>query len=418
MMSRFPTISETFILYEILELERLGLHVEVFPLIQEHDHVQHPEARAVIERVHYSPFLSVDVLRAQWHWLRRRPAAYLRAWKAALRGNLGSWSFLLRALVVVPQAALFARQMQDLGVEHIHAHWATHPALAAYVIRRLTGIPYSITAHAHDIYEEQAMLEEKLRQASFVVTISDYNRRFLQELYGPEIADKIAVIRCGVDPAVFQPAPAKPDQRPFTIICVASLRDYKGHPYLIEACAQLKAQGIQFRCLLVGEGQDRPQIAAQIARLGLSDWITLLGHQPRQRVSKLVADADVMVLPSVTTRTGKKEGIPVALMEALATEKPVIATAISGIPELIEDGRTGLLVPERDTPSLAQAIRRLYDDPELRRQLGAAGRAKVLQEFNLQQNTAALFKLLSRPWKADTASVSHRALSDMPQPKP
>ncbi len=415
--SRFPVISETFILYEILELERLGLRVEVFPLMRQQEHVQHAEARTIVERAHYSRFISPAVLKAQLYWLRKRPGAYLRAWKAALRGNMGSLGFLLRALVVVPQAALFARQMQDVGVEHIHAHWATHPALAAYVIQCLTDLPYSITAHAHDIYEDRAMLDEKLRHASFVVTISDYNQRFLRELYGSSVADKIVVIHCGIDPDVFQPRPVKADSDRFTIICVANLRDYKGHPYLIDACAHLKTQKVKFRCLLVGEGEDRPQIEAQIARLGLNDCITLLGHQPRQRVSELVAEADVMVLPSIITKTGKKEGIPVALMEALATEKPVVATAISGIPELIEDGRSGLLVPERDSHALAEAIRRLYDSPALRKELGAAGRAKVLREFNLQANTAALFKLLVQPWRTQPVGVAQSRRAEAAQPE-
>jgi len=398
LMSRFPKVSETFILYEILELERLGMHVEIFPLVHEHESVAHPEAQALVERAHYSRLASPAVLTAQFYWLFRRPAAYVRAWWGSIRGNLGSRKFLLRAAVIVPQAALFARQMEALGVKHLHAHYATHPALAAYVINQLSGLPYSITAHAHDIYVERPMLGEKIRAASFVAAISDYNKRLLGELYGDEALEKTIVIHCGIDPAVFQPRPAKERTGPFTIVCVASLQDYKGHPYLVDACAELKALGLDFRCVCIGEGEDRPQIEAQIARHGLQDHVQLLGQQPRNRVSEMLAQADVMVLPSVVTPSGKKEGIPVALMEALATELPVVATAISGIPELIEDGTTGLLAPERDSHALAMALRRLYHEPELGRQLGAAGREKVLREFNLHTNTVALSNLLAQDW--------------------
>ncbi len=403
-MSRFPTINETFILYEILELERLGLQVEIFPLIRQQEQVVHPEVEALVERTHYSRVLSSQVLAAQLYWLRKRPRAYFNAWYQSLRGNIRSLGFLARALFVVPQAALFARQIEALEVEHVHAHWATHPTLAAYVVHRLTGTPYSITAHAHDIYENRTMLDEKIRQASFVVTISQYNLQLLSELYGSTATNKTVVIHCGIDPYVFQPRSDMSRSTPFTIVCVASLRDYKGHPYLIEACAELAAQGLSFQCLLIGEGEDRPKIEAQIAQLGLNSYVSLLGHQPRNRVSELVAEADVVVLPSVTTNSGKKEGIPVALMEALASEKPVVATEISGIPELIEDGHSGILVPERNAQLLAEALFKLYNDPELGRRLGVAGRNKVLNEFDLRQNTARLSSLLLQDWTSEAAA--------------
>jgi glycosyltransferase involved in cell wall biosynthesis len=411
LMSRFPKISETFILYEILELERLGMQVSVFPLVQQHEQVMHAEARAVVERASYSTLVSQQVLAAQFFWLRKRPQAYLRAWWHAIRGNISSPKFLLRAVAVVPQAAWFARAMQAAGVEHVHAHWATHPALAAYVVQQLTELPYSFTAHAHDIYVERPMLEEKMRHASFVVTISAYNRRLLKQWYGA-VADKTVIIHCGVDPDVFQPRDQARRNAVFTILCVASLQDYKGHPYLVEACRQLKDQGVAFQCLLVGEGEDRPHIEALIAEHGLQAEVRLLGQQSRDRVSVLAAEADVMVLPSVTTSSGKQEGIPVALMEALATELPVVATAISGIPELIEDEQTGLLVPERNAAALAAALLRLYHAPALGQRLGRAGREKVLREFNLRVNTAALYTLLERDWREPVTALGTSLLLD------
>ena len=397
LMSRFPKISETFILYEILELQRLGMQVEIFPLLRESAPVMHSEARALVERAHYSKLWTKEVLQAQRYWLRRQPAAYLHAWAQAIRGNARSPKSLSRALVVVPQAALFAQQMVELGVSHLHAHWATHPTLAAYVVGLLTGLPYSFTAHADDIYVERPMLDEKIRRAGFVITISEYNRRFLSKLYGEAAANKIFVVHCGVDSAIFTPRVHTPNSL-FKIVCVARLEQKKGHTYLIEACAQLKAQGLAFRCELVGDGEQRPQIESQIRQLGLEDMVILLGQQPRSRVGELLAKADVMVLPSVTTAEGRQEGIPVALMEALATELPVIASAISGIPELVEDGHTGLLVLERDPAALAAALARLHNDPELGRRLGAAGRVKVQREFDLQRNTARLHRLFTSDW--------------------
>lgn len=403
LMSRFPKISETFILYEILELQRLGMQVEIFPLLREKAPVMHAEARTLVEGAHYSSILTKEVLQAQGYWLRRQPAAYLHAWVQAIRGNASSPKALSRALVVVPQAALFAQRMVELGVSHVHAHWATHPALAAYVVGLLTGLPYSFTAHADDIYVERSMLDEKIRHAHFVVTISEYNKRFLSELYGEAIANKIVVVHCGVDSSVFVPRTHASSNSLFTIVCVARLEQKKGHTYLVEACAQLKAQGLSFRCLLVGDGEERSQIEGQIKRLGLEDSVILLGQQPRSRVTELLAEADAVVLPSVTTAKGRQEGIPVALMEALAAELPVVASAISGIPELVEDGQTGLLVPERDPTALAAALARLQNDRDLGRRLGAAGRLKVQREFDLQRNTATLHRMFTY----DSGSVEH-----------
>ncbi len=400
LMSRFPKVSETFILNEILGLERLGLRVEVFPLVRERAEVSHPEAAALVARAHYPP-LGTELLAAQLHWLRRAPGRYARAWLRALAGNARSPKFLLRALVVVPEAAWFAREMQRLGVRHVHAHYATHPALAAYVVHVLTGLPYSITVHAHDIYVERTMLEEKVRAAALIVAISEYNRDLLTRLYGDDIRAKTRVVRTGADLGVFVPErsglPSAPEDRtrPWTVVCVASLQDYKGHPYLIDACAALVKQGIELRCICVGEGEDRPALEEQIRARRLEGVVVLAGAQPRRRVAELLASADAFVLPSIVTASGKMEGIPVALMEALAMETPVVATDISGIGELVENGVTGSLVPQRDAGALARALRELHDDPARGAGLAAEGRRRVLEEYDLERNVAALHALLT-----------------------
>lgn len=390
LMSRFPKISETFVLYEIVELERMGFRVEIFPLLREREQVLHAEAAPLVARAHYSRPNDRKVLAAQAYWLRRAPGRYLAAWAAVLRENAGSPGFLARAVVAALQGGYMARRMQELGVEHIHAHFATHAVVSAYVAHRLTGIGYSFTAHADDIYLDQSMLGEKIRRSSFVAAISDYNRRFLRDLYGAEAEAKVLVNRCGVDTSVFAARAELPARDTFVMTCVARLEEKKGHRYLIEACARLRDQGLRFRCQLVGEGELRPEVEAQIAQLGLVEHVALLGRLPRDRVQALLADSDVMVLPSITADDNRREGIPVALMEAMATGLPVISTGSSGIPELIEHGRSGLLVAERDGAALANAIALIAQSPEVAAHLGREGRAKVLREFDLQANTAAL----------------------------
>jgi glycosyltransferase involved in cell wall biosynthesis len=400
LMSRFPKATETFVLNEILELEALGHHVEIFPLVREHEAVVQPGVEPLVARAHDVRPLSMAVVRAQLHWLRRRPKAYVTAWAEAITGNLRSPKFLARALVVVPLAATFAERMEGLGIDHIHAHWATHPALAALVAGRLTGRPYSFTAHAHDLYVDRTMLEEKIRRARFVVTISAMNRRLIAGWFGPRAAARITVIHCGVDPAVFappaasEPATAEPSTLPVPavreLVSIASLQPQKGQIHLVRACGLLRDAGRAVHCTLVGDGEERPRLEAEIARLGLADVVTLAGAQPRDRVAKIVRAADVVVQPSVVLGSGKTEGIPVALMEALAAERPVVASRLSGIPELIRDGETGLLVEPGDPAKLADAIARLLDDPAAASRMARAGRELVLREFDLRRNTERL----------------------------
>lgn len=395
LMSWFPAVTETFILYEILELERLGLAVDVFPLFGAKRGVRHPGCERVLRRTHYLRSLSFGMMWAQMVWLFSAPARYLGAWWLALWGNRRSFGFLLRSLVVVPKAARVALELRRRGIEHVHAHWATHPALAALLIQKLTGIPYSFTCHAHDLYMDRTMLREKLEGAGFVVTISDYNRQLLAGLYGAAAAEKIAVVRCGVDPSTFQPVlRVRRRGQPYTLVCVASLREYKGHRYLLDACAELLRRGMHFRCLLIGEGPLRAEIEAHIAAAGLAPYVTLLGAQPQDRVRGWLAEADAMVLPSIVGMDNQQEGIPVALMEGLATGLPVVATRLSGIPELIEHEHTGLLVPEKDAQALAGAIQRLVDNRALASALGRAGRQHVLAGYDRRQNTQRLLHLL------------------------
>ncbi len=393
-MSRFPKLSETFVLYEMLALQQQGVDVEVFPLINERAKVVHAEAKPFVERAHYLPVLSLPILKANLHFLRTKPAVYLGVWLDVLRGTFGSMNYLIGGLGIIPKAAKFAYDMQRMGVRHVHAHFANHPAVAALVINRLTGIPFSFTAHAHDIYVDQHMLKEKVQAAKFVVAISEYNKALITRHAGEAMRDKIKVVHCGVDTSLFQPRQKLAGDAPFTIVCVGSLEEKKGQTYLVEACRLLKQRGLRFVCHLIGDGQNRAELEEQVRRDNLGDVVKLVGGIPRADVLKMLAKADVVALPSIRTKSGKMEGIPVALMEPLACEVPVVSTQTSGIPELVEDGVTGLLVPPENPAALADALQRLADDPELGQRMGRAGREKVLREFDLNDNATKLVQLM------------------------
>jgi glycosyltransferase involved in cell wall biosynthesis len=396
MMSRFPKLTETFILYEMLAVQAQGVTVELFPLQRERTTVMHPEAAPLVARAHYQPLLSGAILRAQWHYLRRKPRAYLGALRDLLRANWGSARYFVGALAFFPKAVRFAQLMEAAGIDHLHAHFASHPAAMAFVIHRLTGIPYSFTAHGSDLHRDKHMLCQKVAEAAFVVTIARFNQEIFVAECGASARDKVRVIHCGVDTEAFQPRRAQPDLAgPLQILCIGTLHEVKGQTHLIEACRLLRERGVEFVCRFVGDGPDEPMLRAQVAQAGLADAVHFEGRKTRQEVIALLNAADVVVAPSVPSRDKRREGIPVVLMEAMGAGVPVIASDLSGIPELVEHEVSGLLVPPGDAAAIASALERLAADPALRARLGQGGRDKVLREFDLATNAARLVELFS-----------------------
>jgi len=399
-MSRFPKISETFVLYEMKVLEDMGAQVEVFPLLRQPPGTRHPEAVHYEGRAHFIPFLSWEIIQANLRLFVREPRTYLGAWWEALTGTFGSARFFLGAFAYFPKCVAFAGRMRSIGVDHIHAHFANHPALAAMMVHRLTGIPYSFTAHGSDLHVERRMLAEKVSAASFVATVSAYNRELMAEECDEGDRDKIVVIHCGTDPTQFagraDSAPsiarAREGGETLRIACVASLEEVKGHSFLLHACRLLVDRGIDVHCDLVGSGPLRRRLERLAAEHNLAGRVKFHGALPRPAVGRVLADADVLVLASYPTPSGKREGIPVAIMEAMMSGLPVVASGLSGIPELVEHGRTGFLVPPGDPWALADGLERLACDPGLRIRLGAAGRARVASEFDLRRGAQLLLR--------------------------
>ena len=391
MMSRFPNLPETFILREMIEIEKSGWQVFLFPLICQQQPVMHAEAKAWLRRARCLPYLSVEIIRSNFKIFFKKPRTVLATWAQMVIENISSPRFLLRALVLFPKIVAMALDMEKAGITHIHAHYATYPALAAWIIQRLNGISYSLTVHAHDIFVERPMLATKLKAALFIVAISRFNRDFLAREVGEWVCPKTHVIHCGIDPAQYPPRQVKDNNgEPFRMITIGSLQPYKGQEFLIEACALLK---IPFVCQIIGEGEQRPILAALIQKYQLQGKVELLGAKTQQEVAQLLAQADCYVQPSIIQSNGKMEGIPVALMEAMASGLPVIATQISGIPELVQPGISGTLVPERSAADLSQAILHVFAHPESTAAMSARGKQLVLQEFNNHTNCAEISNL-------------------------
>jgi glycosyltransferase involved in cell wall biosynthesis len=339
-------------------------------------------------------------------YLWARPQRYFKTLADVLRHTWGSANFFVGAIGIFPKSVQFAHEMESTGVDHVHAHFVNHPAVAGFIITQLTGIPFSFTAHGSDLHVERRMLRQKVDASSFAITISEYNREVILSECGRHLEDKVHVVHCGIDHVLFAPNGVRKGERPMRIISVGSLIDVKGHRYLIEACDLLRKRGIDFVCDLVGEGMLRRQLERQVAQAGLQDQVRFHGAQPRLSVAQMYREADVAALTSVPTRKGKREGIPVVLMEAMASGLPVVSSRISGIPELVQHGRTGYLTAARDSVAIADALENLSRNPALRLQMGKEGRARVLQEFDQECSARILLGLFAAVKRGSTCEAA------------
>jgi colanic acid/amylovoran biosynthesis glycosyltransferase len=391
LVSRFPHVSETFIAREITAVgAQPELELELRSLFPPKDPTVHPVARPWLARLR-RPTPADAVAGVLW-WLRRRPFRLAYAVGVIVAAHARHPGRLARALATVPLAVAHARELSLNGVDHVHAHYATYPLLAAWVCGRLVGVPYSFTAHAHDLFVDQSFLRRGMADARFAIAISDFNRQAL-ERYGH--GTPVHVVHCGIDVSTyrFRPRALSAGLRRVRLLCVASLQEYKGHRVLLEALAMgPELAGVEAD--LVGDGPLRRQLTQQAERLGLAGRVRFHGSLPEPDVTRLLEHTDLFVLPSVVARDGQMEGIPVALMEALAAGVPVVASRLSGIPELIREGETGLLVPPDSPQDLRLAMARLLAEPMATSQGRArAGRRLVEREFELRRSAETLARL-------------------------
>ncbi len=396
LLKRFPRLSETFILHEILELERQGVGLRLYSILDSREKIVHADVARVRASVAYLPSGKQgwwEVAKAHAALLKRHPRRYLDTLAYILRHrpHRTTVKHFLRA-------GWLAHDLEAAGVSHLHAHFAHGPASVARFVSRLTGLTYSFTAHAKDIYTSPpALLASKMDAASFVVTCTEYNAQYLADLVAPATAERIHRIYHGLDLRKFgaptHTAEAAAGETP-TILAVGRLVEKKGFSYLIDAMAMLRRRGYDANLQIVGDGEMRRALVQQIEAAGLQDRVTLLGPRPQEDLLDLYRRATLFALPCIVTDSGDRDGIPNVLVEAMRLGLPVVSTRVSGIPELIVDGDTGLLVPPRDTQALTDALARLLDDPHLRGRLAAGAARHVLHAFDLVGNAARLRTLL------------------------
>ncbi len=391
-VSLFPSLSETFIVREINSLIERGVDVRIISLKKPSAELLQTDSAALLDRVRHPQPLPQALLDS-WRAFRLNPRAVLRALGLLLADSWRRPDVALKSAVTLFRALQQVPWLQAFDPQLIHAHWATYPSTAAWALGCVVDRPFSFTCHAHDIFIEKQLLARKIREAALAVTISRHNVDWLCAHATPIAGDKLKVVHCGVDMAHAPWQTAYRETR--MLLAVGRLDPVKGFETLIDAVALLRQRGIDLDCRLVGSGPLDPMLRRRALELGVASRIEFAGAQPQERIRSWMSTSTLFVLPSQVAANGNRDGIPVALMEAMASGCPVISTRVSGIPELIEDDFDGVLVEQRDPVALADAIVRLLESGDLRQRLAIAARTRIETEFDARKEAGRLHELMT-----------------------
>lgn len=394
---KLPQLTLTFVYREIFALRAAGLHIETFSTWKPNLEELSDESKAMVNDTFYIfPLNWVQFLLNHIWYLFTRPQRYLGTLWFCLTRKHKTFKNRMRTFLHFCQAVHMAKEVECRKVEHMHVHFALNATTIAMVVSRLNDITFSFTAHANDIFVNPILLPEKIEAAKFIITISEYNKQVLYNIVPTqETLNKIHLVRYGVDVQQFAPPDHRPDNDQPIILAVARLVEKKGFPYLIKACKTLVDQGYKFQCLIVGGGPQEALLKQMIEKYNLSNQVKLVGAVFQEHLKNYFTKADIFVLPCVIASDQDRDGIPNTLIESMAMGIPTVSTTVVGIPELIENGKTGLLASPRDEMSLAKALANLLDDRALRATLGQAGRAKVVAEFETGKNADALLQIFT-----------------------
>ena len=381
-LGAFPRLSETFILTEIVELIKRGHEVFIFSLSRPRESIIYPEVfeYGLMERVYYPPSL----LKLRLNIIKPTSLKLLAYRHRGIKAKFYSISY----------TNYFANMIKRLGIDVLHAHFATRPAFTAMLISKLSNIPYTFTAHAYDIFLNPDIhaLKERMINALTTITISYYNRKYLSKITGIS-EDLIHVVRAC--PNLDRLNRIKRKEKEFIVLTVARLVEKKGIKYAIMAMKEVVKEFPKVEYRIVGTGPQEKELKDLVRSLGLERNVCFLGALSWEELSREYAKASIFVLPCVRAKNGDMDGIPVALMEAMYLQIPVISTRISGIPELVENYREGILTEPRSIKQLADALQLLLSDPKLRKDMGYRGREKILREFNIKKEVDKLLNI----WK-------------------
>jgi glycosyltransferase involved in cell wall biosynthesis len=394
----WPRLSQTFVVNEVLEQERLGTRLELYALGRSGEDVVQPQVLAVGAPVHYLDDRRRRLpaaLRDHALVARSAPLAYLGTLALALvRPQLARGYATLSTLgclsaAVRLAAAVHRSRAAGAPIEHLHAHFAHDPGLVALQTSRLSGVPYSITAHARDLYQiPVSSLRARAEGAVALVTCCGANVDYLRQVLPASLHPRVRLIHHGVELDRFVPAPRAEAPAPVEIVSVGRLVEKKGFPDLLRACSELKnaapATSAPFRLRIVGDGPMRAELTALRDRLGLHDDVELVGERSGDEVLRAYQDADIFALTPCVTADGDRDGVPNVIVEAMACGLPVLTTDAGGVTEVVRHGVNGLVAAPHDVETLARHLADLVTDATRRRALGQAGRRMVEEHFDVR----------------------------------
>lgn len=387
-----PTLSETFVVREAAALMQLGVPVELFSIYPPDRSHLHPELPDAARKAHviFRPATG-DFWRAHHVFLRKSWSSYLGVLRELIvipeeRAGRRLRTFL--HFLMAPHAAILFKRY---GITHVHAHFANVAASIAMMAARFAGISFSFMVHAYDLFVDDLLMEEKLRSARFVATCSRFHVEYLREHYRRGREARIEIIHYGIDPSRFPAQKRDRAPRP-VVLAVGRLVETKGFHTLIEACGLLNERRVPFTCVIVGGGNEEARLKRLAVERGLAAQVVFTGALQPAEILERYNRADCLVMPSCV-RNNDRDGMPNVLIEAMATGLPVVSTRVSGIPELVRDQETGLLVEPDNPKELADAMEKLLKDPEVSNRLGRAGRELVLADFDIHGSARRLMEL-------------------------
>jgi len=388
-----PSLSTTFVYNEILELEKLGTKVIPFSVHRPKNEIADPIIKALKKRVTILyEYSKCSVLTSHLHFLRRSPQRYFTTVFMLMKDIIKLVRTPRVAMGLVFRFCYAAKLADDLvrhRCQHIHVHFAHVPTDIAMYAAKLAGIGFSVTSHANDLFERGWLLPQKAQRSVFFGTISEFNRQYLEQK-GVDV-NNVEILRCGVDTTQFHTRVSKPLSRPVKVGVVGRLVEKKGIDTLIDSIAVLKQQGVDITLVIAGSGPLECELKVLVDELGLADdCVVFLGPLAHADVLDFITQLDIFVLPCKQDSNGDMDGIPVVLMEAMLAGVPVISTKVSGIPELVVDNESGLIVNSNDKDALANAVEILIDDDKLRDRLAAGAVLKVTTTFSLFENATKL----------------------------
>ena len=387
----YPGLTTTFIDREVLVLRGMGVQLQILSIRQPWTKLSSEQEELRKDVTYLLPVKWLPLIISLLRYALTKPKRFFSTLVYLLTRPHPSLRARLMTLIHFIEGVYAAYILRRAPGQHLHAHFIDRAATVALVASRLLDIPYSVTAHASDIYVNPVLLKEKLARAKFVSTCTAYNRSYLSQFGKDLFNHKLLCIYHGLELDRYVYEQRTNSTRPI-ILSVGQLQERKGLSYLVEACGKLRDRGIQFECRIIGEGPLRPTLQDQIQRLGLENFVRLLGALPHEEVIAQYQEATVFTLPAILGKDGDRDGIPNVILEALSMGLPVVSTSHSGIPEVIEEGVNGLLVPPEDASALSVALERLICDPEMGSVFGKAGRQIVADRFNPEKNARRLLE--------------------------